>query len=71
MTKFIRLNEANGRKCKLLINVAYIGSIQDGNDKDTYVRMCYQAITSEGKPKTEYYFVLETIEEIEKLLCSG
>lgn len=68
MTKFIKLNEANGRKCKLLLNVACIGAIQSGNATDTYIRMSYTTVDKDSKPKTEYYFVTETMDEIEELL---
>ncbi len=53
MTRFIKLHEANR-----------------GNSmaKDVYVRMHYSKNGSDGQQKTEYYFVKETFEEIEKLL---
>lgn len=68
---FIRLHEANGRKCELLLNTDYIGSIQSGNGADTYVRMAYNTVTLKGENKTEYYFVVEKLDEIQKMLLGG
>lgn len=68
MTKFIKLTESNGPNSTVLLNVASIGAIQSGNRKDVYVRMTYNMIDKEGKPKTEYYFVKESIDDIWMML---
>jgi hypothetical protein len=68
MTKFIKVTEANGRESILLLNVAFIGSIQSGKDKDVYIKLAYNALDKDGKPRSDYYFVKETFAEIEKLI---
>lgn len=68
MTKFIKLTEANNSGRKLLLNISHIGTIQAGNSVDTYVRMTYTVEREAGKQRAEYYFVKESLEQIEKLL---
>lgn len=65
--KFIKLTEKlnRGDTKFLLLNVAHISHIQSGINTDTHVRM------ANGKDSTDrqsYYFVKETVEEIERLL---
>lgn len=65
---FIRLTEANEKKCKLLLNVANISVIQSGNSANTYIRMVAPAFDRDSRNKTDYYFVMETLEQIEGML---
>ena len=68
MTKFIKLHEANGRKCTVMLNVANISVIQSGNADNTYIRLIGTTVDKEGNHKTDYFFVLETVEQIEEML---
>lgn len=69
LVKFIKVIEANEGGCVLLLNTDCIGCIQAGKSgKDTYIRMNYNYVTGEGKSKPEYYFVKETLEQIEGMM---
>lgn len=68
MTKFIKLTEANNSSRKLLLNVSHIGTIQAGNSVDTYVRMTYTVEREASKQRAEYYFVKESLEQIEGMI---
>lgn len=68
--KFIKVTEANLDSRVLFLNTAFIGCIQVGNStKDTFVKMSYSCPEKDGgRFRTEYYFVKETLEQIEELL---
>ncbi len=67
--KFIKLTEANGNNVSILVNTAHITVVHKGlNTGDTHVRMHGHGVSKDGKFRNEYYFVKETVEEIEKML---
>ena len=68
MTKFIKLHQANDRKCTVMLNAANISVIQSGNADNTYVRLIGTTVDKEGKYKADYFFVLETVEQIEEMI---
>jgi len=68
--KFIKLTETSDKGSKpLLLNAEHISCMHKGRSgNDTYIRMALNNVDKDGKLKNEYYFVKETIEEIEGML---
>ncbi len=70
MFKFIKLTEvlSRGDTKLLLLNVAYISHVQSGmgEKSDTHVRMANANVN--GESKMGYYFVRETVEQIEEMI---
>ncbi len=67
--KFIKVTEANEKNTIMKLNADHIISIMVGKSgKDTFIRMAANTPNKDGLFKADYYFVRETMDEIEEML---